>query len=189
MRSSVKLEASGGIEDDADLVAIAETGVDYISIGAMTKHCRAVDLSNSGTAPLTITGINASPEGFELELNGAAPPLRLEPGDAESFAVSFSPPTAGRFSGAIEVASNDPNQPLIRVLLAGEGQRRPLDFEVTAFPDALRLEPGRPARLRYQITETAGEQLALTSNQLLLVLEDGVDTDSFAVSSRAPPIA
>jgi nicotinate-nucleotide pyrophosphorylase (carboxylating) len=43
--SAVKLEASGGIENDDDLVKIAETGVDYISIGAMTKHCRAIDLS------------------------------------------------------------------------------------------------------------------------------------------------
>lgn len=39
-----KLEASGGI-DEAGLRAIAETGVDYISIGALTKHVRAVDLS------------------------------------------------------------------------------------------------------------------------------------------------
>jgi len=39
-----KLEASGGI-DDGTLRAIAETGVDYISIGALTKHVRAVDLS------------------------------------------------------------------------------------------------------------------------------------------------
>jgi nicotinate-nucleotide pyrophosphorylase (carboxylating) len=39
-----KLEASGGINDD-NLVAIAETGVDYISIGSLTKHVRAIDLS------------------------------------------------------------------------------------------------------------------------------------------------
>jgi len=30
---------------DATLVAIAETGVDLISIGALTKHVRALDLS------------------------------------------------------------------------------------------------------------------------------------------------
>lgn len=39
-----KLEASGGINDDT-LKVIAETGVDYISIGAMTKDVKAVDLS------------------------------------------------------------------------------------------------------------------------------------------------
>ena len=41
---AAKLEASGGIETDR-LVSIAETGVDYISLGALTKNCKAVDLS------------------------------------------------------------------------------------------------------------------------------------------------
>jgi len=39
-----RLEASGGISDE-NLVAVAETGVDFISIGALTKHVRAIDLS------------------------------------------------------------------------------------------------------------------------------------------------
>lgn len=39
-----RLEASGGINQKT-LVAIAETGVDYISIGALTKDIQAVDLS------------------------------------------------------------------------------------------------------------------------------------------------
>ena len=40
----IKLEASGGINRDT-LRSYAETGVDFISIGALTKDCRAVDLS------------------------------------------------------------------------------------------------------------------------------------------------
>jgi len=39
-----KLEASGGISDET-LRSIAETGVNYISIGALTKHVQAIDLS------------------------------------------------------------------------------------------------------------------------------------------------
>lgn len=39
-----KLEASGGINEQS-LVAIAETGVDFISIGALTKDVKAIDLS------------------------------------------------------------------------------------------------------------------------------------------------
>ncbi|WP_330925980.1 carboxylating nicotinate-nucleotide diphosphorylase [Candidatus Sororendozoicomonas aggregata] len=38
------LEASGGITTET-LTGIAATGVDYISIGALTKDCQAVDLS------------------------------------------------------------------------------------------------------------------------------------------------
>jgi nicotinate-nucleotide pyrophosphorylase (carboxylating) len=39
-----KLEASGGI-NETTLLPIAQTGVDYISIGAMTKDVKAIDLS------------------------------------------------------------------------------------------------------------------------------------------------
>ncbi|NRB40086.1 MAG: carboxylating nicotinate-nucleotide diphosphorylase [Pseudomonadales bacterium] len=39
-----KLEASGGITD-ATLRSVAETGVDYISIGSLTKDVKAIDLS------------------------------------------------------------------------------------------------------------------------------------------------
>ncbi|SIS98988.1 carboxylating nicotinate-nucleotide diphosphorylase [Neptunomonas antarctica] len=42
--AQAKLEASGNITD-ATLLPIAQTGVDYISIGALTKHCQAIDLS------------------------------------------------------------------------------------------------------------------------------------------------
>lgn len=41
---TVRIEASGGV-DLASVRSIAATGVDYISIGALTKHLHAVDLS------------------------------------------------------------------------------------------------------------------------------------------------
>tara|TARA_R110002167_G_scaffold158812_6_gene354129 strand:+ start:3830 stop:4684 length:855 start_codon:yes stop_codon:yes gene_type:complete len=43
-QGNTKLEASGGINKET-LLSYAETGVDYISIGALTKDCKAVDLS------------------------------------------------------------------------------------------------------------------------------------------------
>jgi len=39
-----KLEASGGINSNT-ILPIAKTGVDFISIGALTKDCQAIDLS------------------------------------------------------------------------------------------------------------------------------------------------
>ncbi len=41
----IKLEASGGLHNDQELISLAETGVHYISIGALTKNCQAIDLS------------------------------------------------------------------------------------------------------------------------------------------------
>jgi nicotinate-nucleotide pyrophosphorylase (carboxylating) len=40
----LKLEASGGVTKDT-IRRIAQTGVDFISVGSITKHVRAVDLS------------------------------------------------------------------------------------------------------------------------------------------------
>ena len=40
----IKLEASGSVSLGS-VRMIAETGVDYISVGSITKHVRAVDLS------------------------------------------------------------------------------------------------------------------------------------------------
>jgi nicotinate-nucleotide pyrophosphorylase (carboxylating) len=40
----VKLEASGSVSLE-NIRAIAATGVDYVSVGSLTKHLRAVDLS------------------------------------------------------------------------------------------------------------------------------------------------
>jgi nicotinate-nucleotide pyrophosphorylase (carboxylating) len=42
--AAVKFEASGSVSLET-VRAIAETGVDYISVGSITKHIRAVDLS------------------------------------------------------------------------------------------------------------------------------------------------
>jgi len=42
--TAAKLEVSGSVSLEA-VRAIAETGVDYISVGAITKHVRAIDLS------------------------------------------------------------------------------------------------------------------------------------------------
>jgi nicotinate-nucleotide pyrophosphorylase (carboxylating) len=43
-RGPIKLEASGGISLE-NLRSIAATGVDFVSVGSLTKHVRAVDLS------------------------------------------------------------------------------------------------------------------------------------------------
>ncbi|HSP00927.1 MAG TPA: carboxylating nicotinate-nucleotide diphosphorylase, partial [Thioalkalivibrio sp.] len=44
VKGKVKLEASGGVNLET-VRAIAETGVDYISVGSITKDVKAIDLS------------------------------------------------------------------------------------------------------------------------------------------------
>ena len=44
VKGRVRLEASGGFEIDG-IRAVAEAGVDFISVGALTKHLQAIDFS------------------------------------------------------------------------------------------------------------------------------------------------
>jgi len=44
INSTVESEASGGITEET-IVAVAETGVDYISVGALTHSAKSIDLS------------------------------------------------------------------------------------------------------------------------------------------------
>ena len=62
----LKLEASGGVSLET-IRAIAETGVDYISVGSITKHVRAVDLSMRFDATALHSG----------DIRGLEHPLRL----------------------------------------------------------------------------------------------------------------
>jgi nicotinate-nucleotide pyrophosphorylase (carboxylating) len=43
-RPPAKIEASGGLTID-EIASVAATGVDYISVGALTKNIHAIDLS------------------------------------------------------------------------------------------------------------------------------------------------
>ncbi len=38
------LEVSGNV-DETTIIEIANTGVDFVSVGAITKHIKAIDLS------------------------------------------------------------------------------------------------------------------------------------------------
>ena len=43
--TGIKLEVSGGVETPEELHRLATTGVDFISLGTLTKDCEAIDLS------------------------------------------------------------------------------------------------------------------------------------------------
>ena len=57
----IPLEVSGGV-DMTTLRSIAEDGVDCISIGGLTKHIRAIDLSlKLGQPPHTPLALHTTP--------------------------------------------------------------------------------------------------------------------------------
>jgi PAP2 superfamily/Bacterial Ig-like domain len=81
------------------------------------------NLTNNGTAPLTITEIRvAAGQGFgEYNVNHLPAPVILAPGESYGVGVSFRPSKVGLRPGTIEVISNDPRTPLLRLPYVATG--------------------------------------------------------------------
>ncbi len=88
-------------------------------------------ITNTGDENLMVTGISVLgdeftyvevPSTWQCQL-----PTTLSPGDSCRFLVSFTPSEAGLRGGSVQITSNDPDTPVVQLLLAGRGYR-PEDF-------------------------------------------------------------
>ncbi|MBS1828617.1 MAG: choice-of-anchor D domain-containing protein [Acidobacteria bacterium] len=78
-----------------------------------------VTVSNSGTAPLTVTSVSVLNARFTATPASA---FTLSPGATRTLLVRFAPNAGGEQAGSLSIASNDPATPSLRVDLRGIGQ-------------------------------------------------------------------
>jgi hypothetical protein len=80
-------------------------------------------LTNNGTAPLTITQIRvATGQGEEeYQVTPLAAPRVLAPGESLGIDLRFRPSKVGLRPGAVEVLSNDPRTPVLRIPVVATG--------------------------------------------------------------------
>ncbi len=81
---------------------------------------RTLVLGNGGSAALHLTAATLTGAGSTL-FNAGALPGPLQPGDAATLEVTFTPLAAGPATATLLLASDDPEQPEIEVALFGEG--------------------------------------------------------------------
>jgi len=74
---------------------------------------------NNGNAPLTISSVSISSNGFSIAQNGCAGTWPA--GSVCAIDLVFSPSTVGAISGALTITSNDPVHPQLAVSLTGTG--------------------------------------------------------------------
>ena len=82
-----------------------------------------VTVLSTGTAPLTVSAAAVSGAGFAV--SGPAFPLTLNPGNAFTLQVNFSPTSAGAATGTLTVTSNAPTGGTAVVALSGTGDAAP----------------------------------------------------------------
>lgn len=83
---------------------------------------KSVTVSNAGAAPLVVTGVTfsgADPQDYLVTSNGCMGPV--SPGASCTLGVSFAPQEQGASNASLQIATNDPDNPVVTVSLSGTG--------------------------------------------------------------------
>jgi hypothetical protein len=96
-----------------------------VALGASAENDNLFTISNTGAAPLVISAIKVD-DTNDFDLTGlpadlASNPISLAYGQSFSFGAVFHPKTGGLLPGFIDIITNDPTQPDIRVDAVGTG--------------------------------------------------------------------
>ena len=88
------------------VIAVQETAVDFGTIEVAQTVQQTITITNTGTAPLEITGIESNVSGLTFEPSM----FTLEPNGSRTVTVTLPNATEGEFSGSITILSNDPDR-------------------------------------------------------------------------------
>ncbi len=113
--SNVSIPLSGTGVTPATLTA-NPTSLTFTNIVVGTNSTQAETIKNTGGTSAQITGVAATGTGFSV--SGISLPVTLGAGQSVSFNVTFTPPSAGSFSGNVAVTSNAQN-PTLNIPVSG----------------------------------------------------------------------
>jgi len=132
--SSDLVALTGSAGSSAPQLTISSNNHDFGNVTVDTVANAALTLTNSGAAALTISHIRVSGKGFEG--SAVKTPATVPAGANITLNLTFSPSTAGNFSGAVSVSSDDPITPTATVALTGTATNQSIG-KLTATPAAL----------------------------------------------------
>ena len=107
----------------APVLVVGEPAVDFGSIDAEKTAQQAFTITNTGTAPLEVTGIESDVSDLTFEPSV----FTLAPEGSQTVTITFPKPMEGEFSGSISILSNDPDR--ARFMLTISGVVQPLSLE------------------------------------------------------------
>lgn len=112
-------------------IDVSPTSLTFAALAAgMTSDAQAVTVTNVGDAVLNLDDVALADPAAPFSVYD--PDSRvLEPGASTTFVVTFTPVDSGAASGQVQVESNDADEPIVGVDLAGAG----LAPEITIDPE------------------------------------------------------
>jgi Abnormal spindle-like microcephaly-assoc'd, ASPM-SPD-2-Hydin len=132
-------------------LALSAGTLAFGNVNVKTASTQTLTLTSTGTAAVTVNSATLTGAGFTM--SGFTLPLTLNPGQAATLQVNFSPTAAGSASGSITFSSNSSTGGTSTVSLSGTG-----------ISPQLTLSTGALAFGNVGVNSTAAQTLTLTSS-------------------------
>ncbi len=121
LNPAVPVSANLHVTGVAD-ISIDKDTLDFGNVFVNGTYGMSFTVLNAGTDLLTISGITVDETAFTVPGDGFA----LNPGESQEVTVTFAPTNAQLYSGTVSIASDDPDEPVVTVLLNGVAQNPPV---------------------------------------------------------------
>jgi len=108
-----------GVGASAADVALLPNALDFGRVQYGDSSTMTLTVFNQGTAALTVNNISSDNPAFGVDFTAA---VVIPLGESTDFAVTFTPPGRGAYSGLLTVQSDDPDEGTLTVNLDGEGK-------------------------------------------------------------------
>lgn len=136
------------------------TSLTFTNILVGTNSTQTETINNTGGTSAQITGVAATGTGFSV--SGITLPVTLGAGQSVSFNVTFTPPSAGTFSGNVAVTSNAQN-PTLNIPASGTAVSA---GDLTASPTSIsfgNIILGDATSQMVTLKNTGGENVTVTA--------------------------
>jgi len=111
-------------------ISVSETSMDFGAFFVGLSMTDTLAVSNTGTDVLIVNNVSTDNADYTVGMTAFA----VNPGQSRGVEVTFTPSGAGVATGALTIASNDPDEPSVAVSLTGEGIDPPV---IAVSPDSL----------------------------------------------------
>ena len=143
-------------------IAVQQTAVDFGTVEFAQTVQQTITITNTGTAPLEITGIESDVSGLTFEPSM----FTVEPNGSQTVTIAFPSSAEGKFSGLITISSNDPDPDRATQILSVSVTVQPRPVPVIAVQqtavDFGAIEAGQTGQRTITIMNTGTAPLEIT---------------------------
>ncbi len=127
---SIQIPAEITVSGQAPSIEVSSNFVEFGSVFVGATGKMMVDVTNNGLGVLDIQSLSFSNPAYSTSAAAGT----IDPGGVMSVEIEFSPTAVGNESGKLTIASNDPSNAQIQIVLAGTGANPPV---IAILPESL----------------------------------------------------